>query len=144
MLRLPAGYPRLCVQDLPLNMWITFPLLFRQGSHLPRVHVASDHAKPNPTWNEALSCGEFCPPTFRREDPSIFTPTTAIPVTLTLKRKGSEKIECGEFAHSPFAVRIPRSSLQPRLFRWRWHWRGRGREASKESKVLQESGCGGK
>ncbi|KAF8145187.1 hypothetical protein K438DRAFT_1979903 [Mycena galopus ATCC 62051] len=36
---------------------------------------------------------EFRPPTFHREDPSIFTPTTAIPVTLTLKRKSSEKIE---------------------------------------------------
>ncbi|KAJ7872681.1 hypothetical protein B0H14DRAFT_2570183 [Mycena olivaceomarginata] len=36
---------------------------------------------------------EFRPPTFRREDPSIFTPTTAIPVILALKRKGSEDIE---------------------------------------------------
>jgi hypothetical protein len=36
---------------------------------------------------------EFCPPTFRRKDPSIFTPTTAIPVLLNLKRKGSGKIE---------------------------------------------------
>ncbi|KAJ7830669.1 hypothetical protein B0H14DRAFT_2593211 [Mycena olivaceomarginata] len=39
---------------------------------------------------------EFRPPTFRREDPSIFTPTTAILVTVTLKRKGNKKIE-GEF-----------------------------------------------
>ncbi|KAJ7711025.1 hypothetical protein B0H14DRAFT_2645988 [Mycena olivaceomarginata] len=36
---------------------------------------------------------EFCPPTFRCKDPSIFTPTTAIPVMLNLKRKGSGKIE---------------------------------------------------
>ncbi|KAJ7716986.1 hypothetical protein B0H14DRAFT_3631699 [Mycena olivaceomarginata] len=36
---------------------------------------------------------EFFPPTFRRKDPSIFTPTTAIPVMLNLKRKGSGKIE---------------------------------------------------
>jgi hypothetical protein len=36
---------------------------------------------------------EFHSPTFRREDPSIFTPTTAIPVTVTLKRKGNEKIK---------------------------------------------------
>ncbi|KAJ7364743.1 hypothetical protein DFH08DRAFT_799057 [Mycena albidolilacea] len=33
------------------------------------------------------------PPTFHCEDPLIFTPTTAILVTLTLKRRGSEKIE---------------------------------------------------
>ncbi|KAJ7802295.1 hypothetical protein B0H14DRAFT_2614441 [Mycena olivaceomarginata] len=36
---------------------------------------------------------ESRPPTPRHEDPWIFTPTTAIPVTLTLKRKGSEEIE---------------------------------------------------
>jgi hypothetical protein len=36
---------------------------------------------------------EFCPPTFHRENPSIFTPTMAIPEKLTLKRRGSEKIE---------------------------------------------------
>ncbi|KAF8135896.1 hypothetical protein K438DRAFT_1786700 [Mycena galopus ATCC 62051] len=36
---------------------------------------------------------ESRPPTFRREDSSISTPTTAIPVTLTLKRKANEKIE---------------------------------------------------
>jgi hypothetical protein len=36
---------------------------------------------------------EFRPPTFRREDPSIFTPATAILVTVTLKRKRNKKIE---------------------------------------------------
>jgi hypothetical protein len=36
---------------------------------------------------------EFHPPTFRREDPSIFTQTMVIPVILALKRKGSEDIE---------------------------------------------------
>ncbi|KAF8217966.1 hypothetical protein K438DRAFT_1747209 [Mycena galopus ATCC 62051] len=43
--------------------------------------------------SDGQSTGKFRPPTFRREGPSIFTPTTAIPVTLTLKRKASEKIE---------------------------------------------------
>ncbi|KAJ7729637.1 hypothetical protein B0H14DRAFT_2640388 [Mycena olivaceomarginata] len=56
---------------------------------------------------------EFRPPTFRREDPSIFTPTTAILVTVTLKRKGNKKIE------------------------------GENSKANKESKELQEYGHSG-
>ncbi|KAJ7333410.1 hypothetical protein DFH08DRAFT_814525 [Mycena albidolilacea] len=36
---------------------------------------------------------ELRPPSFHCKDPLIFTPTTAIPVALTLERRGSEKIE---------------------------------------------------
>ncbi|KAJ7889156.1 hypothetical protein B0H14DRAFT_2561996 [Mycena olivaceomarginata] len=35
----------------------------------------------------------FDPPSWARKDPSIFTPTTAIPVMLNLNRNGSGKIE---------------------------------------------------
>jgi hypothetical protein len=78
-----------CLTDSPRALSVIFGAIpFNEGT---TAKLTSQMLKFNSA--HIIYDPEFCPPTFRRKDPSIFTPTTAIPVMLNLKRKGSGKIE---------------------------------------------------
>ncbi|KAJ7855500.1 hypothetical protein B0H14DRAFT_2579366 [Mycena olivaceomarginata] len=78
-----------CLTDSPRALSVIFGAIpFNEGA---TAKLTSQMLKFNSA--HIIYDPEFCPPTFRRKDPSIFTPTTAIPVLLKRKRKGSRKIE---------------------------------------------------